>query len=43
MKLREATVQDIDAVVELVTAMLQEMASHGGQALDGETRARSWL
>lgn len=43
MKLREATVQDIDAVVDLVTAMLQEMASHGGHALDEEARARSLL
>jgi hypothetical protein len=43
MKLRQATVRDIDAVVDLVTAMLQEMAAHGGHALGEETQARSWL
>jgi ribosomal protein S18 acetylase RimI-like enzyme len=43
MRLREATVQDVDTVVDLVTAMLQEMASLGGHALDEEARARAWL
>lgn len=43
MKLREATVQDIDAIVDLVTAMLQEMASYGGHAPDKEARVRSLL
>ena len=43
MKLRKATVPDIDAVVDLVTAMLQEMASYGGHALDEEARVRSVL
>jgi GNAT superfamily N-acetyltransferase len=43
VKLREATVQDIDAVVDLVTAMLHEMASYGGHVLDEEARVRSLL
>jgi GNAT superfamily N-acetyltransferase len=43
MKLREATVQDVDAVVDLVTAMLREMASYGGRALGEEAQVKSLL
>jgi GNAT superfamily N-acetyltransferase len=41
--LREATRQDAGAVVDLITAMLYEMASHGGQELNDERLVRSWL
>jgi GNAT superfamily N-acetyltransferase len=37
MKLREATIRDIDSVVDLIKAMLQDMASYGGHALNEES------
>lgn len=43
MKLREATIHDVERVVELVTAMLREMAAHGGRALNDEERVRAGL
>ena len=43
MKLRRATASDVDPVVALVTAMLQEMAAHGGRALNDEERVRIQL
>lgn len=43
MNLRQATLQDTDAVVDLVAAMLQDMASYGGHPLDEEDRVRSLL
>ena len=43
MELREATVQDVDTVVDLVTAMLHEMVAHGGRALNHEERVRVQL
>lgn len=36
MKLREADGHDVGPVVELVMAMLREMAAHGGRALNDE-------
>jgi GNAT superfamily N-acetyltransferase len=33
MKIREASIRDIDSVVKLITAMLQDMASYGGHVL----------
>jgi len=36
MKLRETTVDDVDPMVELVMAMLREMAAYGGRSLNGE-------
>jgi len=38
LELREATIHDADVAVELVTAMLHEMAAHGGRALNDEGR-----
>jgi GNAT superfamily N-acetyltransferase len=38
MKLWEATVQDIDSIVEMIKAMLQDMVSCGGHALNEESR-----
>lgn len=43
MELRKATRQDVDYVVDSVLAMLQEMASHGGDALGLEEQIRSAL
>jgi ribosomal protein S18 acetylase RimI-like enzyme len=43
MKLRQATVQDSNTVVHLVKAMLQEMASYGGYALEEEAQVKSLL
>jgi len=43
MKLREADVYDVETVIELVTAMLREMAAHGGRALNDETRVTAQL
>ena len=34
MEIREASVRDIDLVVDLVSAMLRDMASYGGHALN---------
>ncbi len=34
MELREATIRDIDSVVNLIKAMLQDMVSYGGHALN---------
>ncbi len=42
-ELREATLQDGDAVIDLVTAMLKELASYGEHALDEERHVRSQL
>lgn len=36
MKLREATILDIDFVVNLIKAMLQDMSSYGGHVLNEE-------
>lgn len=43
VKLWEATARDGDVVVDLITTMLEEMASHGGHTLDAEGRVRSRL
>ena len=43
LELREATIHDADVAVELVTAMLHEMAAHGGRALNDEGRVRARL
>lgn len=41
--LREATAEDVDSVVHLVGAMLRDMASYGGRALDAEHQVESEL
>lgn len=43
MVLREATAEDVDSVVHLVGAMLRDMASYGGRALDAEDQVESEL
>jgi ribosomal protein S18 acetylase RimI-like enzyme len=43
MELRKAARQDMEHVVDCVWAMLQEMALHGGHALNQEDRVRSRL
>jgi ribosomal protein S18 acetylase RimI-like enzyme len=43
MELRKATVRDIDSIVKLVTAMLQDMAVTGGYALNEERHVHSQL
>jgi GNAT superfamily N-acetyltransferase len=43
MEWREATLRDVEPVVDMVLAMLQEMAAHGGHALNQEEQVRSTL
>ena len=43
MELRKATLGDAEIVVDMVLAMLQEMAAHGGHALSPEQQVRSRL
>ncbi len=43
MELRKATLGDVECVVDMVVAMLQEMATHGGHALNHEEKVRSRL
>jgi ribosomal protein S18 acetylase RimI-like enzyme len=42
-ELREATLEDGDAVIDLITAMLKELASYGEHALDEERHVKSQL
>lgn len=41
--LRNATAEDLDSVVHLVGAMLRDMASYGGRALNAEDQVESEL
>ena len=43
MELRKATIRDIDSVVDLIEAMLQDMASYGGHALNEMSEIRLQL
>jgi ribosomal protein S18 acetylase RimI-like enzyme len=43
MRLRKATTQDVDSVVSLILAMLQDMASYGSHTLNEEGQVSSRL
>ena len=43
LKIREASRTDVDAVVDLITAMLREMASYSRRGLSEEDQVRSQL